>query len=85
MIFRVQAAIENCRRCQHCCAFTVVKYVKETCETVHSIPKETCVKVKRITQQKQVDCVQGEKKKMTRYALVQSRIGNICGALPYLI
>ena len=38
VIFRVQAAVENCRNCQHCCAFTVVKYVKEMCETAHIIP-----------------------------------------------
>ena len=50
MIFRVQAAVENCRICQLCSSFIskyVVKYVKETCETVHSIPKETCDKVTR--------------------------------------
>jgi len=57
MIFRVQAAVENCRNCQHCCAFTVVKYVKETCETAHSIPKETCDKVTRFKQQKETACV----------------------------
>jgi len=44
MVFRVQAAVENCRIRQLHCAFTgecVVKYVKETCETVHSIQKRS--------------------------------------------
>jgi len=48
MIFMVQTAVENCRICQLYCSFSskyVVKYVKETCETVHSITKETCDKV----------------------------------------
>ena len=56
VIFRVQAAVQNCRNCrncQHCCALTAVKYVKEICETAHSIPKETCDKVARFKQQKQ--------------------------------
>jgi len=57
MIFRVQAAVEHCRNCQHCCAFTVEKYVKETCETAHSIPKETSDKVLRFKQQKKTTCV----------------------------
>jgi len=51
MIFRVLAAVKNCRNCQHYGAFTVVKYVKKTCKTVHSIPKETCDKVTRFKQQ----------------------------------
>jgi len=54
MIFRVQAAVETC---QHCCAFTVVKDVKETCKTAHSILIETCDKVTRFKQQKQTACV----------------------------
>jgi len=57
MIFRVQAAVENCRNYQHCCAVTVVKDVKETCETAHSIPKETCDKVIRFKQHKQSACL----------------------------
>jgi len=59
MIFRVQAAVENCRIFRLCCAFTskhVAKYGKETCQTVHSIPKETCDKVTRFKQQK-INCV----------------------------
>jgi len=62
----------NCQDCQHCCAVTVVKYVKQTCKTVHSIPKETGDKVTRFKQQKQVACVQGKNKNMTRCARVQS-------------
>jgi len=57
MIFRVQAVVKNCRICQHCCDFTVVKCVKETCKTAHRIPKETCDKVTRFKQRKKIACV----------------------------
>ena len=56
----------------------VVQYVKETCETVHSMPMETSDKVTPFKQQKQVACAQGGNKNMTRCASVQSRIGQIC-------
>jgi len=51
MIFRVKAS-RKLSKCQHCCAFTVAKYVKETCETAPSIPQEASDKVTRFKQQK---------------------------------
>ena len=53
---------ENCRNCQHYCAFTVVQYFKETWETVHSIQKETCDKVTRFKKQKQVPLFREKKR-----------------------
>jgi len=45
MILMFQAAVKNCRICQHCCAFTVVKYVKETCKTVHRQLRTGCLSI----------------------------------------
>jgi len=56
MIFRVQADVELSKLSVLLC-FNVVKYVKETCETAHSIPKETCDKVTQFKKQKQTACV----------------------------
>jgi len=44
------------------CTFTsqyVVNHVKETCETVHSLPKETCQKVTRFDETYTIACFWG--------------------------
>jgi len=52
---------KNCRICQFA-AFTcpyVVKPVKETCESVHSIPKKTCQKLTLLDEPYKTECFWG--------------------------
>ena len=62
----------------------VVKPVKETCETVHSIPKETCQKMTQFDEPYKSPGFWGCQQDIKRWTCVWSRVVQICGVLPCL-